>query len=73
MNKTFQQLYKEKVAEPTPRQVYVAEIAAITGKSEATVKQWGNGIQTPDASSKKILGDYYRCNPDILFPKNNKQ
>lgn len=71
-NLSFLDLYKNESEKPTPRQTFIAEIARITGASENTVKQWGNGIQLPNISAMKLLCEHFNCGPEILFPKFNK-
>lgn len=72
MNKTFKDYYLAEGKKPTPRQAFIAEIARITKKSETTVKQWVNGIQTPDALTRHVIANRLKCDPETLFPTINK-
>lgn len=46
--KSFFDLYAEQKKKPTPAQNFIAEIAALTHRSENTVKMWLCGRQVPD-------------------------
>ena len=65
---SFRDLYKYECDKPTPRQSFIAEVARVTKKAEATVKQWANGIQTPDELTRQTLAVHFNCDPDELFP-----
>ena len=47
-NKSFFDLYAEQKKKPTPAQTFIAEVAALTHRSENTVKMWLCGRQIPD-------------------------
>lgn len=64
-------MYKYECEKPTPRQAFISEVALVTKKSENTVKQWGNGIQTPDELTRNVLAAHFGCDPDSLFPTDN--
>ena len=49
--KSFFDLYAEQKKKPTPAQNFIAEIAALTHRSENTVKMWLCGRQVPDGKS----------------------
>lgn len=70
---SFSDLYKYESEKPTPRQAFVAEVARITAKAEATVKQWANGIQVPDKLSIQTIANHFGCDPETLFPNKTKK
>lgn len=70
---TFRELYSAECEKPNPRQVFMTECARVTGLSEATVKQWANGIQKPNPTALKILAEHFDCDPDYLFPKESEK
>lgn len=47
--KSFFDLYAEQKKKPTPAQNFIAEIAALTHRSENTVKMWlcGRQVENP--------------------------
>lgn len=65
---SFKDLYNKEGAKPTPRQAFITEVARITKKAETTVKQWINGIQTPDALTIDTIAKHFDCDPETLFP-----
>ena len=70
---TFRDLYKEEAAKPTALQVFIAEVAKITRKSEQTVKQWAHGFQSPDELAKHVIAQHFDCDPEHLFPNTQKK
>lgn len=66
---SFRELYAAECEKPTPRQAFLAECARVADVSEATVKQWANGIQQPNKYALKLLADHFECDPEYLFPK----
>lgn len=67
--KTFFDLYNEQKSKPTPAQEFVSEVAKITRRTEATVRMWLSGQQTPDALAQSIIAEHFGVNVDYLFPK----
>ena len=53
--KSFFDLYAEQKKKPTPAQNFIAEIAALTHRSENTVKMWLCGRQVPDELAQSII------------------
>ena len=51
----------------------VAEIAALTHRSENTVKMWLCGRQVPDELTQSIIARRYNLNINGLFPKSEVQ
>lgn len=70
---SFIDLYKYECDKPTPRQAFIADCARATGLSEATIKQWANGIQIPNKSALKLLAAHLNCDPEALFPKQQEE
>lgn len=71
VNKTFRQLYEEELSKPTPAQRFVAEVAALTMRSETTVRMWLQGNQTPEPLVRKAIADKFGVDASHLFPSNN--
>lgn len=67
--KTFRQLYDEEKKKPTAAQNFVADIAALTKRSEVTVRKWIAGQQEPDDLAKQAIGERFGIKADYLFPK----
>lgn len=68
--KSFFDLYAEQKKKPTPAQNFIAEIAALTHRSENTVKMWLCGRQVPDELTQSIIArplqpEYKRPLPKI--------
>lgn len=70
--KTFKTLYEEEKKKPTAAQMFITEVAALTKRSEATVRMWLSGLQTPDELVKTVIAEKFGMSVDILFPKNAK-
>lgn len=66
--KSFFDLYAEQKKKPTPAQNFIAEIAALTHRSENTVKMWLCGRQVPDELTQSIIARRYNLNINGLFP-----
>jgi|GEM_PF-351708 len=71
--KSFFDLYAEQKKKPTPAQNFIAEIAALTHRSENTVKMWLCGRQVPDELTQSIIARRYNLNINGLFPKSEVQ
>ena len=72
-NKSFFDLYAEQKKKPTPAQTFIAEVAALTHRSENTVKMWLCGRQIPDELTQSIMSRRYNVNITGLFPKAEAQ
>lgn len=57
----------------SPGAKMIREVAEVTKKAEATVRQWAKGAQTPDALTCDILAQYYGCKAEELFPRFNRK
>lgn len=66
--KTFKALYEEQKKKPTSAQVFVAEVSKITKRSEATVRMWLSGKQTPDELAKSVIAEKFDTDVNTLFP-----
>lgn len=64
---TLADLYKEHRQRPTPAQEFIEEVARVTEKSTATVKQWLCGTYKPDALACKIIAKHFNVDPNYLF------
>lgn len=67
--KTFKTLYEEEKKKPTAAQMFISEVAALTKRSEATVRMWLAGQQVPDELAQSIIAERYNVSVDSLFPK----
>lgn len=71
--KTFKTLYEEEKKKPTAAQMFISEVAALTKRSEATVRMWLAGQQVPDELAQSIIAERYNVSVDNLFPKTIEQ
>ena len=67
--KTFKELYEEQKNKPTAAQIFISDIAALTKRSEMTVRQWLSGQQTPDELVQTIIAQKFNVSANSLFPK----
>lgn len=68
---TFSQMYKalpERSSVSTPKSEFVKRAAALTKKSEKTIRCWIAGTQKPDALAQSILEKEYNVPATYLFP-----
>lgn len=65
---TLKELYEEARKEPTPGVAFIQEVAAVTQKSEITVRRWISGEVVPDALTRSVLAKHFQCQPEELFP-----
>ena len=72
-NKSLFDLYAEQKKKPTPAQIFVSELAALTHRSENTVKMWLCGRQFPDELTQSIIARRYNLNITGLFPRTEAQ
>lgn len=72
MKKKFKEIYAEAKNNPTPAQRFIAEVAAVTLKSEATVRMWLSGYQKPDDLTRKAIADHFGVDADYLFAEDAK-
>lgn len=70
--KSFKQRYKEEVRKPTRPQAFIAEVAKVTCRSEATVKLWLKGYTSPDGLTRKVLAEHFGVTEEELFPKEEE-
>lgn len=72
---TFRDFYK-KAAESKPKispaKRFVAEIAALTKRSETTVRMWIYGHQEPEGLVKDVLANHFKVSAEELFPPKTK-
>lgn len=62
---------KEQPRPQAPATAFVKEIAAVTQKSELTVRRWlgeGDSYGEPDALTKAVLARHFNTTPEELFP-----
>lgn len=71
--KSFSDLYEEQKKKPTAAQIFIAEVAALTHRSENTVKMWLCGRQVPDELTQSIIARRYNLNINGLFAKEEAQ
>ena len=71
--KTFKALYEEQKKIPTAAQIFVAEVAALTKRSEATVRMWLSGQQIPDELVQTIIAKKFNVCINSLFPKTGQK
>ena len=69
--KSLQELYNETKNQPTPGQLFVADVAKIACKSETTVRMWLAGKQTPDALTQTVIANAYNVDVNYLFPSRH--
>lgn len=69
---TFFDLYAEEKRKPTAAQVFVADVARLTHRSEVTVRMWLSGMQSPDELVQSIIAKKYGVSAASLFPKREK-
>lgn len=72
-DKTFKALYEEEKKKPTAAQQFITDVAALTMKSESTVRMWITGVQVPDQLTQSIIAGKYDVSVDSLFPKTIEQ
>lgn len=65
-------MYEAAKAKPTAAQLYIKEVADVTGRKESTVKMWVYGIQRPDADTMFLLSEHFGVPIETLFPKQPK-
>lgn len=70
--KSFFDLYKEEREKPTAAQLFIANIAKITHRSEQTVRIWLTGTQTPDDLAQSVIAKAYGVKQETLFPKRKE-
>jgi len=71
--KTFIELYNEAKSQPTPAQKFISEVAAITHRSEVTVRMWLTGVQVPDELVKATIAEKFGVSAEGLFPQKKKE
>lgn len=68
---TLKEIYEEVKTQKviTPAAAFVAEIAAVTKKSEIAVRRWLGGQAVPDALTQEVLAKHFKTTPEKLFPR----
>lgn len=66
-------LYKEKMAQPTPARQLINELMAATDRSEITVRMWISGKFKPEPIIQKIIANTLGVDPDGLFPETQEE
>lgn len=66
---TLREMYDKARKSPTPAVAFIAEVAEITKKSEITVRRWLSGEVVPDALTRAVLADHFKCKAEDLFPQ----
>jgi len=64
----FTDIYEREKAKPTPAQAFIVRIAALTKKSENTVKMWVCGAQEPHRLEKEVIAQHFGLSAQELFP-----
>lgn len=67
----FKGLYEHSKNAPTATQAFLSEVAALTHKSEATVRYWALGRQLPDDLTISVMAEHFGMTPDQLFPNRH--
>lgn len=70
--RTFLDLYVEEKKKPTAAQVFIANIARLTHRTENTVRMWLSGQQVPDELVQSIIAKEYGVSASSLFPKREE-
>lgn len=69
VQKTFRNLYEDEKKKPTAAQLFVSRVAALTKRSEVTVRMWISGQQVPDELAKSVIAQEFGADVNSLFPK----
>lgn len=64
---TLKEIYETEKAKPNPAQVFVDEVAEVTCRERATVRQWLSGTQTPNQKAKERLAKHFGKSVSELF------
>ena len=67
---TLKQMYEELKKAPSPAQQFIKELAALTDRSELTVRLWLSGHHEPEPLIIKIIAEAYDLDPKSLFRKS---
>lgn len=67
--KTFRELYEAELKKPTAAQTFVKQAAAVSHRSEATVRMWLSGNQMPDELAQNVLATKFGIKASVLFPR----
>ena len=65
---TLKELYEEARKNPTPGVAFIREVMDVAQKTEITVRRWISGEVVPDALTRRVLADHFKCQPEDLFP-----
>ncbi len=69
---TFAELYNIEVEKPSRREVFLEDVARVTGRSKNTVRQWAMGEATPSVADCITLSKYFGIHIDELFNEANR-
>lgn len=62
------ELYKEKMAMPSPGRQLIQDLMDATGRSEVTVRLWISGKFKPEPIIRNVIADTLGIEVDGLFP-----
>lgn len=65
---TFKQLYEAAKAQPSPATAFVNDVAALTHRTEITVRKWLSGQIVPDMNIQVVLELHFKTPKEVLFP-----
>lgn len=69
---TLKEMYEELKMKPSPGQQFIRELAALTNRSELTVRLWLGGHHEPEPLVAQVIAKAYDLDPDYLFSKSGK-
>lgn len=69
-SKTLTEIYNDIPRLTTPRLDFVKRLAAVTYRSENTIRQWVAGTRNPDELSKQAIAKELGRSVAELFPNN---
>lgn len=69
---SLSELYKEKMAQPSPGRQLIQDLMDATGRSEVTVRLWIGGKFKPEPIIQNIIAETLGIDVDYLF-HNSKQ
>lgn len=65
---TLNELYQEKLLEPSPAKKMVDDLVKATGRSAITVRLWINGKFKPEPLVQEIIAKTLNLDVNTLFP-----
>ncbi len=66
--KTFIDLCNEEKKKPSPYQLFIEEVAELTGRKPSTVRLWILENKTPDRLIQRTLSNHFGIPMEELFP-----